>query len=157
MFIYYKDLIVSMNEKYYLALFNEETWNEFLENGLSAYGTNLNKQVRMQRINIDDFLICYVTKLSRFVGLLKVTSKPYINNTIIWKNEVYPVRVDVHPEYILKHTEGVTLSGLKDELTIFNNLKNPNSWKIFFRNSLNTFQEHDAKIIIEKLKEASNE
>lgn len=145
-----------MNVKYYLALFNEETWNEFLEKGSSIYGTNLNKQRRMESINSNDFLICYVTKLSRFVGLLEITSKAYLDNKRIWKKEIYPVRVNVHPIYTFEVFNGISVKELKEELTIFKNYNTPNSWKGFFRTSLNMFLEDDAKIIIEKLNEKSN-
>lgn len=144
-----------MNPKYYLALFNEETWDEFIDKGSSIYGTNLNKQARMGQIKNGDFLICYVTKLSRFVGLLEVTSKAYLDESPIWKNDIYPVRVNVHPTYILEATNGIPISELKKELDMFINLKNPKVWGGFFLNSLNTFQEHDTKIIINKLKNAS--
>lgn len=144
-----------MDPKYYLALFNEETWNEFLDNGSSIYGTNLNKQRRMEMINVGDFLICYVTKLSRFVGLLKINSKAYLDNSRIWKNDIYPVRTTVHPIYILEVDTGIPISELKEELEIFTNLKNPKGWGGFFINSLNTFKEHDAEIIINKLRTAS--
>lgn len=144
-----------MDPKYYLALFNEETWNEFLDNGSSIYGTNLNKQRRMETINVGDFLICYVTKLSRFVGLLKINSKAYLDNSRIWKNDIYPVRTSVHPIYVLKVDNGIPISELKEDLEIFTNLKNSKGWGGFFINSLNTFKEHDAEIIINKLKTAS--
>lgn len=144
-----------MNEKYYLAVFNEETWEEFLKNGSSVYGTTLNKQRRMEATNPSDFLICYVTKLSCFVGLLEITSKAYLENRIIWKNGIYPVRVDVHPVYVLKAENGIPVLELKDELAMFDNIKNPKHWGVFFLNSLIGFQENDAKLIVDKLKESS--
>jgi predicted RNA-binding protein len=143
-----------MNKKYYLALFSWETWDEFLDKGSSVYGTNLNKQSRMEMINCGDFLICYVTKLSCFVGLLEVTSKAYLDDQRIWRNDIYPVRVNVHPVYILEAVNGIPISELKEELEMFTNLRNPKNWSGFFINSLNTFKEHDAKIIVEKLKAA---
>jgi len=145
-----------MNEKYYLALFTKETWSEFVENGSSVYGTNLNKQRRMENTNPGDFLICYVTRLSHLVGLLEITSKAYLDDHLIWKNDTYPVRVNVCPIYSLNAENGIPFLELKDKLEKFENLKNPKAWCGFFHNSLNTFQEHDAKIIINKLKTASN-
>lgn len=144
-----------MNENYYLALFNEETWNEFLEHGSSVYGTTLKKQRRMEAINPGDFLICYVTKLSRFVGLLSITSQAYFDDRRIWKNDIYPLRVNVRPIYSLEATAGIPVIELKEELEIFNNLKNPKAWGGFFQNSLNILKEHDSKLIIDKLKIAS--
>lgn len=146
-----------MNEKHYLALFSEETWNEFLETDCLVYGTTLNKQVRMRVVNQGDYLICYVTKLSLFVGLLEITSSPYIDDHRIWKNDIYPVRVKVLPIYTLNVKNGVPVLELKEELSMFKRLRNPRAWSGFFLNSLNTFHEHDAKLIIDKLKTASKE
>jgi len=145
-----------MDSKYYLALFNSETWNEFLENGSSVYGTNLNKKKRMEKIAIGDFLICYVSKLSCFVGLLEVTSKTYLDDHRIWKNDIYQVRIDVRPVYILETKSGIPVLDLREKLEMFKKLKSKKVWSFFFMNNLNTFQEDDAKIIINKLKEKSN-
>jgi predicted RNA-binding protein len=145
-----------MTENYYLALFNEETWDEFLKKNLTVYGTTIRKQKRMEKVEPGDFLICYVTKLSRFVGLLEVTSKAYFDKSRLWKSATYPVRVNVRSVYVLDSNNGIPFVDLKDHLTMFKNLKNPNYWRCCFQSSLSTFQEHDAKIIIEKLKDVYN-
>jgi len=146
-----------MNEKYYLAVFNEETWNEFLEKGSSVYGTTSTRQKRMESTKPGDFLICYVTRLSRFVGLLEITSKAYLENRHIWKNDIYPIRVNVRPLYILKAENGILFSELKEECGAFEKYKNTQSWAGFVRTSLNTIQDNDAKIIVDKLKVTSNQ
>lgn len=146
-----------MNEKYYLALFSEETWNEFLEKGSSVYGTTLKEQKRMEATNPGDMLICYVAKLSFFVGLLEITSKAYTDEHPIWKNDIYPIRVNVRPIYSLKAINGVPVSKLREKLLIFGKLKDPRNWGTIFRRSLNELHKHDAKLIIEELKTVSNE
>lgn len=144
-----------MNEKYYLAIFNKETWNEFLEKGSSIYGTTIKRQKRMESTNPGDFLICYVTGLSRFVGLLEITSKAYLDDKCIWKNDIYPIRVNVNPVYILKAENGILFSELSEEHGAFEKYKNIRSWIGFIRTSLNTVTDYDAKITIEAFKEAS--
>ena len=146
-----------MNENYYFAVFNENTWDEFLKNGSSVYGTTLRKKSRMEKINPGDFLICYISKISCFAGLLEITSKAYIDEHPIWKNDIYPVRVNVYPVYILEASNGVPFSKLREELAIYQNLKHKNKWAMLFYGSLNKIQEKDAKIIIDKLKEAFKE
>lgn len=145
-----------MDNIYFLAIFNERTWNEFILNGSSVYGTTLKKRKLMETIKHGDFLICYITRISRFVGVLEITSKPYLEYTHIWEDDVYPSRVNVQPVYILKAENGIPASNLKEDLQVFSNLKNQKSWGAFFRNSLKKIPEHDAKIIINKVKEASN-
>ncbi len=146
-----------MDEKYYIALFNEETWIEFLEKGSLVYGTTSKEQKRMEATNPGDLLICYVAKLSCFVGLLEITSKAYLDDHPIWKNDIYPVRVNVLPIYSLKAINGVPVLGLKEKLSMFGKLKDPRNWGIIFRRSLTELQKHDAKLIIEELREASKE
>lgn len=145
-----------MTGKYYLAMFNYETWNEFLENHFPVYGTTFRKQRSMEKTEPGDFLICYVTVLSRFVGLLEITSKAYFSKERIWKSATYPVRVDVRPVYLLESVNGIPVVNLRDDLIMFKKLKNPNYWRCCFRSSLSKFQEHDAEIIIDRLKTASN-
>jgi|BarGraIncu00222A_1022003.scaffolds.fasta_scaffold95665_1 predicted RNA-binding protein len=140
-----------MNEKYYLALFNEDTWNEFVEKGSSVYGTTIKRESRMASTKPGDFLICYVTKLSRFVGLLEIKSKAYLDESHIWKNDVYPVRVDVKSIYILEAKNGISVHEMKDKLEITSNIKNPKSWMIAFRTSLRVINEHDAKQVVDKM------
>lgn len=142
--------------KYFLAMFNNETWGEFLENDSSVYGTTLHKEKQMEKTSPGDFFICYVTKSSRIVGLLEIMSIPHLDDVHIWKSDIYPVRVKVRPIYTLKTENGVPISELKDGLTHFNGSGSRSSWQGFFRTSLNRFNPTDAKIIIEKLKQASN-
>ena len=127
-------------------------WSVSLKNGASVYGTTINKQKRMEKINPGDFLICYMTKLSRFVGLLEVTSKSFLDDSPIWKENAFPVRVNVRLIQKLESRKGILVPEIRNELSIFDHLKNPEVWNGFFLNSLNSFPEKDAQIIIKKLR-----
>jgi len=153
----HNNVITDMEVKYYIALFNEETWNEFLEKGSSVYGTTLSKRRNIEKIIPGDFLVCYVTKLSRFVGLLEISSKAYVDDSHVWESNIYPSRINVHPVYILKVINGIPISELKEDLPSCKNFRTSQSWRGIVRTSLTTIREEDAKIIIDKLKKASNE
>ena len=37
-----------------------------------------------------DYLLCYLTGLSRWIGILEVTSEPYKDDSKIWSIDVFP-------------------------------------------------------------------
>ena len=45
-----------------------------------------------EEIHPGDYLICYLTGLSRFIGVLEVKSEAYEDDTPIWEDAVFPIR-----------------------------------------------------------------
>ena len=71
---------------YWLNLFSGKTWEEFLENGGGVSGFPLSMKNGSKKVNTGDRMICYVTKISRFIGVLEVLSESYEDHDqIIWK------------------------------------------------------------------------
>jgi len=42
-----------------------------------------------------DYLLCYLTRVSRWVGVLEVTGEPLFDGAPIWSSGVFPNRVRV--------------------------------------------------------------
>lgn len=42
-----------------------------------------------------DYLLCYLTRVSRWVGVLEVTGEPFVDQGPIWSSQVYPSRLPV--------------------------------------------------------------
>jgi len=72
-----------MSRKYWLDLFAGATWEEFLEHGAKISGFRESRKKTAQRISPGDYLLCYLTGISRFVGILEVKSKCYFDTTQI--------------------------------------------------------------------------
>jgi hypothetical protein len=83
----------------------------------------------VQGIKPGDYLLCYLTRVSRFVGLLEVVDKPFFDEEPIWSSDVYPSRVRVRVILALSPEHGVPVLDMREELTIFQNLHNPNYWQ----------------------------
>jgi hypothetical protein len=49
----------------------------------------------VRRIKPSDYLLCYLTGVSQFIGVLEVVSEPFEAQSRIWKDEVSPSRVEV--------------------------------------------------------------
>jgi hypothetical protein len=84
------------NRTYWLALFSPTTWQEFLDAGGTVSGFREGNQATVQQIKPGDYLLCYVTQVSRFIGVLEVTGESFLDKTrSIWKDDDFPCRVAV--------------------------------------------------------------
>ena len=137
--------------RFFLALFSEQSWQEFRANGGRVYGTTKTKQTRAQKLEIGDFLICYVSKRQVFAGVLRVTGPARYDETPLYGQGVFPVRLDVEIVTAVDSDDGVPVSDLRDQLAIFTRLKNPKSWAGFFLNSFNQFPDEDGKLVAAEL------
>jgi hypothetical protein len=55
---------------YFLTLFSPETYEAFTKSGRDVTGFRLRQQNAATRVEPKDKLVCYMTKLSRWVGLV---------------------------------------------------------------------------------------
>jgi predicted RNA-binding protein len=69
---------------YFLNLFSPETYEAFTKSGRDTSGFRLRHQNAATRVLPGDRLVCYMTKLSRFVGILEVNSSWFKDNTPIF-------------------------------------------------------------------------
>ncbi len=60
---------------YYIDLFSPETYEVFTKSNRDISGFRVGQQNAASRIAVGDKLICYMTKLSRWVGVLEVMSE----------------------------------------------------------------------------------
>ena len=139
---------------YWLDLFTGKTWKEFIKNGSKISGFRKHREKVSKKIKPGDYLLCYLTGLSRFIGVLEVTSNYFIDETPIWEDEVFPVRFNVKLIHKLEPGTSVPVLKLKEKLSIFKNLKNSKAWSGFFRGSPALFPKEDGEIIIEAIKYA---
>lgn len=140
-----------MNYDYWLDLFTWKTWNEFLKNGANVSGFRKSNEKVSRRVKPGDYFLCYLTGISRFIGVLEVKSPLFIDDKPIWEDEVFPCRFEVKLIHKLKPETAIPVLDLRDRLSIFKNLKNPNIWSGFFRGSPNLFKKPDAEIILEEI------
>lgn len=121
---------------YWLDLFTGTTWQEFLDSGAAISGFREHRWNSVQKMKRGDYLLCYLTGVMRFIGVLEVTSEAFKSSKPpIWKDEDFPSRVKVKPVVTLTPETGVPVYELRDRLTIFRNLKNPIAWTGYFRGS----------------------
>jgi hypothetical protein len=145
---------VSMARTYWIDLFTVETWKEFLDHGAGVSGFSEKRRATVQRIKPGDYLLCYLTRVSRWVGLLEVVSEPFFDEEPIWSAQVYPRRVKVRAVLTLGPKYGVPVLDMRGELTVFQKLDNPNKWQGPFRASPTRWRVPDGEAVVRALQEA---
>ncbi|MDX1605338.1 MAG: EVE domain-containing protein, partial [Candidatus Competibacterales bacterium] len=109
-----------MNETpdYWLALFNTATWQRFRQHGAQVAGFREGRWATVHRIRPGDYLLAYLTGLSRWVGLLCVTGEPYYDPTPLWDEALLPARVPVKPVVQLAPETAVPIRELGERLSL---------------------------------------
>jgi len=143
-----------MNRQYWLDLFTGKTWEEFLENGANVSGFRERRRKTAKRIRTGDYLICYLTGVSRLIGVLEVKSELYFDKTPIWEGEDFPCRFKVELIHQLEPKTAIPILELRDELSLFQGLKSKNAWSGYFRGSPALFEPRDGEILVEAIKHA---
>ncbi len=141
---------------YWLDLFTEATWQEFLEAGAQISGFREGRWKSLQQIKPGDYLLCYLTRLSRWIGILEVTSEAFRDDTPIWKNEPFPCRIRVKPIICLTPETAIPITLLRDQLSIFENLSSPFAWIGHVRGSPRKWRIQDGEAIVHALTETQN-
>jgi predicted RNA-binding protein len=140
------------SRSYWINLFTIETWEEFLNAGGSVTGFSESRWSTVQRIKPGDYLLCYLTKVSRFVGILEATTEPYQDKSPIWSKAIYPSRVGVQPIVTLTPETAVPITALRNELSIFQGISNPNAWSGHVRGSPTKWSTADGKAVLQAVR-----
>lgn len=110
-FCIYINLIIIM--KYFIDLFSPNTAQAFSESDQNISGFRISRKsyVQNQNISIGDKFICYCTKIQRFIGVLKIISKPFEDQTPIFikENDPFVLRFRVEPIVWLPLEKGISI------------------------------------------------
>lgn len=96
---------------YFLDLFSPETYEAFSRSDRTVSGFRVRQRNAAEKINPGDKLLCSMTKLSRWVGMLEVVSGPYEDASPIFYGESDPfvVRFKVKPTIWLAKEKAVPI------------------------------------------------
>ena len=144
-----------MQRKYWLDLFTGKTWEEFLKSGGTVSGFREGRKFIARKISPGDYLICYLTGISRIVGVLEIQSKFFTDDSKIWQDEVFPIRFKVKPIYKLDAKTAVPILELRDRLKLFQKIGPSKQWSGFFRGSPAEFDPQDGEVLVEAIKNAA--
>ena len=134
---------------YWLDLFTVKTLEEFQKAGAKVSGFRERRSHTCEQIQPGDKLLCYVTGISRWVGVLRVTKPAYRSEERIWDMEVFPVRLGVEPEILLPPEHGIPHQTLQPSLH-----SPARSWAGYLRGSPTRLLKEDAEVILDAIQRA---
>ena len=141
---------------YFLDLFSPQTYEAFKRSPRDISGFRQRQMNAADRVSSGDKLICYLTKLGRWFGLLEVVEGPFIDHAPLFYPEDDPfiVRFRVRPLVVLEIEKAVPIR--EDE--VWNALsftrehaRTSRTWTGKLRGSLVPLDEPDGRLIEELL------
>ena len=129
------------------------------EHGFSVIGVKERNRNRALEIEPGDVIVLYLTKVMRFAGAIRVTGDMYEDREKLWpgkpgKVDAYPWRFPTEPVVALAEDEWFPAEELKEELEHVRKWP-AEHWKLAFQGQLRTVSDHDADLLLDRLRAAS--
>ena len=135
--------------RYWLDLFTGTTWKEFLQAGGTVSGFRETRWSYVQQLRPGDYLLCYLTGLSRWIGVLEVTGKPYMDREArIWNMDQFSARVPVKMIAKLEPLTAVPILSMQERLSIFQHGGSPSAWTGAVRASPVQWKQTDGEAVV---------
>lgn len=147
---------------YFIDLFSPETYEVFSRSSRDISGFRLRHRGMAERIKAGDVFVCYLTRLSRWFGLLEVLEGPFIDHKPIFvpENDPFVVRFRVRPTVWLDIDKALPIHNeiIWKGLSFTRKLERGSiSWTGKVRGSLVRLEDADGKFLSEKLTTQSRE
>jgi len=142
---------------YYFCLFAPETYKAFDQHGRAIYGARIRYHATAKGVRPGDKFICYLTGLSRWIGVLEVLEGPFIDETPIFcpRKDPFVVRFRVRSIVWLSPEKGIPIPHPEvwGRLSFTAGLP-PGSkqWTGIVRQSLRRLEDNDGAFLEELLK-----
>ena len=141
---------------YFIDLFSPETYDAFARSPRDISGFRVRHKNIAEKIKPGDVFVCYLTRLSRWFGLLEVIKGPFIDNTPVFvqENDPFVVRFRVRPKVWLDIDKGIPIhdDAVWTGLSFTRGLeKGTLAWTGKVRGSLVRLDDQDGIFLTEKL------
>jgi len=98
----------------------------------------------------DKIVIYIASKKSKLAAIYEVVSEsPYYETALVW-DEIFPVRIKIHPEIVLDEGTFVSIKELVPKLGF---IKNKEHWRLYFYTTLKKLTREDYAILYEAIKQ----
>lgn len=141
---------------YFIDLFSPETYEAFKRSSRDVSGFRLRHKRMAERVKPGDTLVCYLTRLSRWFGLLDVVEGPFIDDKPIFTEAEDPfvVRFRVQPRVWLdiERAPPIHDDQVWNGLSFTRKLEHgSNAWTGKVRGSLVRLEDQDGKFLADLL------
>jgi len=136
-------------KSYWLCLFTGTSWSQFLNAEKKQVGFNKSQIKQAKKINKGDYLVAYLTKVSRFVAILEVTDEALVSDEQKWTEGLFPVRVGAKVVKQLSIPFAIPMSAFLGKLSFLQTNEMPVSgvWSAHVRSSPRRWKIEDGEVV----------
>ena len=143
---------------YLLDLFTPATWQAFRKSGAEVTGFRpRQRRLAQERVKKGDIFLCYLTRLSRWSGALRIESEMYEDNHPVFADpDPFSIRFKVSPIVLFDPEFSIPVHNdeVWQTLSMTSAYEKGNSnWTGFFRSSLNKFNDIDGHFLLNLLED----
>ena len=143
---------------YFIDLFSPETYEAFSRSDRTISGFRIRHKATAERIKPGDLLVCYLTRVSRWIGLLEILEGPFIDNTPIFvpDNDPFVLRFRVRPTVWLGLDSAIPIHDetIWRKLSFTRDLEHGSkAWTGKVRGSLVRLEDNDGELLARHLRE----
>lgn len=146
---------------YWTDLFTPETYEGFSRSNRTVSGFRESQRGMADKIGVGDQFVCYMVRMSRWIGVLEVVEGPFIDRTPIFlpENDPFIVRFKVEPTVWLPLEKTVPMqeSEVFSTLTFTRDVKPGGYWLGPLRRSLQSLDDRDGEFLETLLKRQKEE
>jgi len=136
---------------YLTDLFTPETYEAFSRSDRTVSGFRESQRTMAEKVSPGDKLLCYMVRMSRWIGVLEVIEGPFIDRTPIFvaQNDPFVVRFKVKPEVWLPLEQTLPMHEpeLFSQLTFTRDVKPGGYWLGPLRRSLQKLDDQDGMLL----------
>lgn len=146
---------------YWTDLFTPETYEAFTRSDRSVSGFRETQRGMAERVRVGDKFICYMVRMSRWIGVLEVLDGPFVDDTPIFLPEVDPfiIRFKVSPTAWLPINQTLPIQdeAVFSRLTFTRSIQDGGYWLGPLRRSLHKLDDEDGQFLTDLLVRQSKE
>lgn len=132
---------------FWTDLFTPETYEAFSRSDRTVSGFRETQRGMADRVRPGDIFVCYMVKMSRWIGILEVVEGPFVDRTPLFlpEDDPFVVRFKVEPKawHSLEHTIPIHDEDVFSRLTFTRDVEERGYWLGPLRRSLQTLVDED--------------
>jgi predicted RNA-binding protein len=140
--------------QYWMVVSSPDNFRKTREHGYSIQGLKSRHRRRVETMRVGDRVLYYITGRMAFAATVTVGSPMYEDHTPIWRSarrdEDYPWRVHIRPDYILEEAEWVPAKDLAYRLDYVRKWP-PEHWTLAFQGHIHALPKNDFAIVEDEI------
>ena len=147
-----------MPRNYWMLVLSQENYRITKEQGFTVQGLPSTLKRKVQRIEVGDRMLFYISGIQRFAAAATVTSAFFEEHTRLWgghrPDEDYPYRVGIEPAVVLDEEEFIDAMQIAPRMDYVKKWI-PEWWPLAFTGDLHLIPKKDFSLIEEELEKLS--